>query len=87
MNQFSIPVASAITIVLIVGLGIFVYPWLLAQRYGLWVVGLMTLVLGLLFVVFQGSASSTSSRMVAGGLALAPVITGVIVRRIQRKSE
>ena len=50
--------AGAITIALIVGLGIFVYPWLLAQRYGAWIVGLTTILLGALFVGFQGSGSS-----------------------------
>jgi hypothetical protein len=78
--------AGAITIALIVGLGIFVYPWLLAQRYGAWVVGLATILLGALFVGFQGSGSSAVSLAFAAGWALGPVIAGVIVFRIQRKS-
>ena len=60
-NGLSVQVAGAITIALIVGLGIFVYPWLLAQRYGAWIVGLMTILLGALFVGFQGSGSSAYS--------------------------
>jgi lipoprotein signal peptidase len=89
-NELSVQVAGAITIALIVGLGIFVYPWLLAQRYGPWVVGFMTILLGALFVVFDrsnsGSGSSTYSLAFAAGWALGPVIAGVIVHRIQRKS-
>ena len=85
-NGLSVPVAGAITIALIVGLGIFVYPWLLAQRYGAWIVGLMTILLGALFVGFQGSGSSAYSLAFAAGWALGPVIAGVIVYRIQRTS-
>ena len=77
--------AGAITIALIVVLGIFVYPWLLAQRYGRWIVGLMTLLLGALFVVFQGAGSSAGSIALAAAWAFGPVIAGVIVWRIQRK--
>ena len=86
-NQVSVHVAGAITIALIVGLGIFVYPWLLAQRHGTWIVGLITILLGALFISFQGSGSSTYSLAFAAVWALGPVIAGVIVHRIQRKSE
>ncbi len=86
MNGIPTPVAGAITIAVIVGLGVFVYPWLLTQRYGPWLVGLLTLLLGALFVIFQGSDSSTYSRVMAAGWSLGPVIAGVIVWRIQRKS-
>ena len=85
-NGLSVQIAGAITIALTVGLGIFVYPWLLAQRYGPWVVGLMTILLGALFVSFQGSGSNTYSLAFAAGCALGPVVAGVIVHRIQRKS-
>ena len=85
-SGLSVPVAGAITIALIVGLGIFVYPWLLAQRYGRWIVGLMTLMLGALFVVFQGAASSAGWIALAAAWAFGPVIAGVIVWRIQRKT-
>ena len=81
-NGLSVPVAGAITIALIVGLGIFIYPWLLAQRHGPWIVGLMTILLGALFVGFQGSGSSAYSLAFAAGWALGPVIAGVIVHRL-----
>ncbi len=84
-NGLSVQVAGAITIALTVGLGIFVYPWLLAQRYGSWIVGLLTILLGAVFFSFQGSGSSTYSLALATGWALGPVVAGVIVHRIQRK--
>ncbi len=85
-NGLSVPVAGAITIALIVILGIFVYPWLLAQRYGRWIVGLMTLLLGALFVGFQGAGSSATWSARAAAWAFGPVVAGVIVWRIQRKT-
>lgn len=85
-NELSVQVAGAITLALIVGFGIFVYPWLLAQRYGPWIVGSTTILLGAMFVIFQGSGSSTYSLALAAAWALGPVIAGVIVYRIQRKS-
>ena len=89
-DELSPQVAGAITIALIVGLGIFVYPWLLAKSYGRWIVGLLTALLGVLFVGFQlgtsGSGSSLYSLVLAATWALGPVVAGVIVWRIQRKS-
>ncbi len=86
-NELSGEVTGAITIALIVVLGIFVYPWLLAQRNGPWVVGGMTIVFGALFVTFQGSGSSAYSLALAAAWALSPVIAGVIVYRIQRRAD
>ena len=89
-HDFPPQVAGAITIALFVGLGIFVYPWLLAQPYGRWVVALMTVFLGTLFVAFQvgisGSSSDLYSLVLAATWALGPVVAGVVVWRIQRKS-
>jgi hypothetical protein len=80
-----IAAAGAITIALIVGLGIFVYPWLLAQRFGKWVVALATLLLAALFYVFDaGRDVGATAVAVAAGLALAPLVAGLIVRRLQR---
>ena len=85
-HGLSVPVAGAITIALIVGLGIFIYPWLLAQRYGRWIVGLITVLLGALFVVFQGSGSSAGWVALAAAWAFGPVVAGVIVWRMQCKT-
>lgn len=85
MNDVAAPVAGAVSIALIVGLGIFVYPWLLTQRFGTWIVALMTALLAALFIVFQGSDSGTVSRIGAAAWSLGPVLAGVIVYRIQNK--
>jgi hypothetical protein len=89
-SEIPIQLGGAITIALIVALGIFVYPSLLARRYGPWIVAAMTLLLGGLFVGFQlgssGSGSSLYSLVLAALWALGPVAAGVIVWRIQRNS-
>ena len=87
MNGIPTPVAGAVTIALIVGLGIFVYPWLLTQRHGIWIVASITLILAALFVAFQGTASSAYSVALAAGWALGPVIAGVVVWRLGRKDK
>ncbi|HKO68733.1 MAG TPA: hypothetical protein VJU53_13100 [Burkholderiaceae bacterium] len=89
-SQIPVQVAGAVTIALIVGLGIFVYPWLLARRHGLWVIAMMTMLLAGVFIAFElgfsGSGSSLYSLVLAALWALGPVIAGVIVWRIQRSS-
>jgi hypothetical protein len=87
MTGLSMPVAGAITIALIVGLGVFVYPWLLTQRHGRWIVGATTLLLAVLFVSFEGSGASHLSLALAAAWALGPVIAAVLVARIGRKPE
>jgi len=81
-----VPAAGAITIALIVGLGVFVYPWLLAQRGGKWVVALATVLLAVLFHVFDAGSGLTGATAlaVAAALALAPLAAGLIVWRLQR---
>ena len=83
-----IAVGGAITIVLIVGLGIFVYPWLLAQRSGRWIVAGVTVLLVVLFHAFDAGSglSGGAALAVAIGLALGPLAAGVIVWRLQRRS-
>jgi len=77
--------AGALTIALIVGLGIFVYPWLLA-RGGKWIVAGVTSLLAALFYAFDAGSglSGAAALAVAAGLALAPLAAGVIVWRLQR---
>jgi hypothetical protein len=87
VNATNVPVAAggSITILLIVGLGIFVYPWLLAQRFGKWVIALATILLAALFYLFgAGSGVGATAFAVAAALALAPLVAGLIVRRLQR---
>lgn len=80
--------AGALTIVLLVGLGIFVYPWLLAQRGGRWIVAGVTTLLAALFYAFDAGSglSGGAAVAVAAGLALGPLAAGVIVWRLQRRS-
>jgi hypothetical protein len=78
--------AGTITIVALIGLGIFVYPWLLARRGGAAAVAVATLALALLFFQFDRgeNASTATSAGLAALWALAPAIVAVIVRRLTR---
>lgn len=78
--------AGTVTIVALIALGIFVYPWLLARRGGATAVVVATIALALLFYQFdRGSGASTASSAAFALLwALAPAITAVIVRRFTR---
>ncbi len=86
MIEFPNAFAGTVTIVALVGLGIFVYPWLLARRGGAAVIAVATLALALLFHRFD--RGSGASPVVSAGFAtlwaLAPAITAVIVRRLTR---
>jgi hypothetical protein len=87
--MFGIPVAisGAVTIALIVVLGIFVYPLLLRRPGGRVLVTLATTFLVGLFATFQAATEGASglSIAVAGLLALAPLIAGIIVARLQSR--
>ena len=86
MISVPVPVAGSITLALFVVLGVFVYPWLLRQRFGVLGVAVATVALAVLFYVFAGSDYPALQRTVFGVLcALAPVLAGVIVWRIQKK--
>jgi hypothetical protein len=88
MDEIPVALGGALTVALIVVLGVFVYPALLGRPGGRWIVAAATALLTALFVVFD-RASGLSTRpavAVAFAIALAPVITGVIVARLQRKT-
>jgi len=78
--------AGTVTIACLVGLGIFIYPWLLRRRGGALAVGALTALLTLLFYLFdRGSRVATAaSALLALLWALGPLIAGVIVYRLQR---
>jgi len=81
-----IPVAwaGAITIAALVGLGIFVYPWLLAQRGGAWIIGAITLALVPLYIYFGYGRAGLVATVVSAVLwALAPVAACLILRRLK----
>jgi hypothetical protein len=85
--MLSIPVAAAgaITIALIVVLGIFVFPALLRRTMGRWAVAIATLALIALFFAFdRGSGLSSRPLLSAIAIGLAPLLAGTIVYRLQR---
>ena len=82
-------ISGPVTIGLIVILGVFVYPWLLARPRGLIIVAAATVALAALFVAFElGNTGFGSLRLLgAAALSLAPVLAGWIVARMQKGSE
>ena len=83
--MISLEVAGALTVVALVGLGIFVYPWLLTKRGGAIAVAVFTVALAVAYFYFDRGRSSTAVAATLGLLwALLPVLAGVITRRINR---
>lgn len=85
--MLDIPVAAsgAVTVALIVVLGIFVYPALLARPPGKALVAVATVLLGVVFFLFD-RASGLSSRPIVSAIviALLPLLAGAIVYRLGR---
>ena len=76
-------IAGSITIVALVGLGIFVYPRWLQRPRGRVLVALTTVALAALFHWFDGGRSEPVLRVALALLwALAPVFVGTIVARL-----
>jgi len=84
----SVAFTGALSIALIVVLGIFVFPALLQRRGGWLACAVLTVALAALFTWFQAqSDEATPGRLIAAALAgAAPLVTGLIVRRLQRAS-
>ena len=82
-------ISGPITIGLIVILGVFVYPWLLARPRGPIIVAASTVALAALFVAFEsGNAGIGPQRLLgAAALSFAPVLAGWIVARMQKGSK
>lgn len=81
-----IPVAwaGAITIAALVGLGIFVYPRLLAKRGGAWVIAAVTVALVPLYMYFGWGRAGLVATVVSAVLwALAPVAACLILQRLK----
>lgn len=77
--------AGTITVAALVGFGIFVYPWLLAHRYGAVAVTANTAALSVLFFLFDsGSGDAAASAALALLWAAAPAAVGAVVFRLQR---
>lgn len=78
--------AGAVTVVALVGGGIFLYPWLLARRSGAFAVAALTAALTLLYFYFdRGSGNVAASAALALLWAVAPAVVGVIVFRLRRR--
>jgi hypothetical protein len=86
--DWSLGIAGSVTIAALVVLGIFVYPWLLAKRGGLWLIGAVTIVLAVVFFYFDaGRGTTTEVSALLGALwAIAPVIAALIARRLRGSS-
>jgi hypothetical protein len=88
MIDFPTWFAGTVTIVALIGLGIFIYPWLLRKPWGAGAVYAITVALGFLFYAFDssGDAPFAVSALLAVLWALAPVAAGILVYRLQRRS-
>jgi hypothetical protein len=78
--------AGAVTVVALVGGGIFFYPWLLGRRGGAIATAAITAALAVLFLFFdRGSGNVAASAALALLWAAAPAAIGVLVFRLQRR--
>lgn len=79
--------AGTLTILFLVAFGVFFYPWLLKRRGGKFVVAGLSVLLGVLFYLFDDSDHVETSTSVGLALfwALLPVATGILVWRLQTK--
>lgn len=80
--MISIELAGTLTVIALVALGIFIYPWLLDKRGGVVVVTVVTVLLAVAYFFFDRERSSAVVSALLGLLwALAPVIAALITRR------
>jgi hypothetical protein len=79
--------AGTLTIFFLVAFGVFFYPWLLKRRGGAFGVAVSSVLLAVLFYLFDDpdSVGTTTSVGLAVFWALLPVATGVFVWRLQTK--
>lgn len=88
MGAIPVAVSGAITVALIVVLGIFVYPSLLRRRPGKALVAIATVILTVVFYLFdRGSGLSSNPVASAVAIALAPLLAGTIVHQLQRSRD
>ncbi|HET9025402.1 MAG TPA: hypothetical protein VFN64_12575 [Burkholderiaceae bacterium] len=85
MGAIPVAVSGAMTVTLIVVLGIFVYPALLRRPLGKGIVAISTVVLTVLFFLFDRASGLSSNPVVSAiAIALAPLLAGTIVYQLQR---
>ncbi|HYS12277.1 MAG TPA: hypothetical protein VEN28_03120 [Burkholderiaceae bacterium] len=85
--DISVNLAGSLTILFLVGFGMFLYPWLLKRRGGVLVVAALTAMLTVLFYLFDdptGVETSTSGAL-ALVWALLPLAAGLVVKSLQSK--
>lgn len=89
MIDFPTWISGTVTIVALIGLGIFIYPWLLKQKGGAGAVGAITVVLVFLFYAFDSSREVpiAVSAALAALWALAPLAAGTLVYRLTRRAD
>lgn len=81
----SVAASGAITVAVIVVLGIFVYPALLRRPLGKAIIAIATVGLCVLFFLFdRASGLSTNAVASAIAIALSPVLVGTIVHQLGR---
>jgi|LNFM01.1.fsa_nt_gb hypothetical protein len=80
--------AGTVTIVALVGLGIFLYPWLMRQKGGHSAVGAITVVLTFVFYLFDRSMDTpiVTSWLMATLWAAAPAGVALFLHRMYRRS-
>jgi hypothetical protein len=83
----SVNLAGGMTILFLVGFGIFLYPWLLKRRGGALVVAALTVMLVVLFYLFDDPAGvkTSTSGVLAVVWALLPLAAGLFVSYVQKK--
>ncbi|MCS7100951.1 MAG: hypothetical protein NZL99_04550 [Burkholderiaceae bacterium] len=81
--------AGALTVVLLIGCGVFLYPWLLARRGGLpWVIAL-TVLLAVLFYFFDRPRAQPPVISLAFALlwTALPLVAGIAADRWRRRKQ
>jgi hypothetical protein len=78
MNPVPLEWSGTATIAALIGLGIFLYPWLLRRRFGAVVVAACTAALAVLFYAFDRRAGVEPNAWLAVVWALLPAIAGVV---------
>jgi hypothetical protein len=83
---FEVPnwLAGGLTVVALVGCGVFLFPWLLKRRGGALLVAAVTMALALLYMGFD-SDNSVASTVLTLLWAAAPAIVGAVVYRLQSR--
>jgi hypothetical protein len=83
-------IGGSATLVLLVALGIYLYPMLLKRRGGWLMIAGCTVVLTVVFYLFDRGGFEPPAVWLSAGLALlwalAPLVAALIVRRVDRKT-